>query len=111
MRTGGTNFLGETVRALRIARGMTRAELAELVGISESHLNKIEAGTRQPGINTYQKIMDVMGAEVVIKDEDKTIKGKCVAKAQDILLNSTEKQAVYLTKMLEYMAKDLDFVS
>lgn len=111
MRTGGNNCLGETVRALRIARGMTRAELAELVGISESHLNKIEAGTRQPGINTYQKIMDVMGAEVVIKDEDKTIKGKCVAKAQDILLNSTEKQAVYLTKMLEYMAKDLDFVS
>lgn len=44
MRTGDTNSLGETIRNLRTARSMTREELAELVGISESHLNKIEAG-------------------------------------------------------------------
>ena len=47
MRTGGTN-LGETIRILREVRGMTRAQLSEIAGISESHLNKIEAGTRQP---------------------------------------------------------------
>ena len=70
MRAGDTNSLGETIRNLRIARGMTRAELAETVGISESHLNKIEAGTRQPGIATYQNVMEVLGAEVVIKDDD-----------------------------------------
>lgn len=110
MKTGGTNSLGETIRTLRMARSMTRAKLAEMVGISESHLNKIEAGTRQPGINTYQNIMDVLGAEVVIKDEDKTVKGKCAAKAQNIMWNSTEKKAIYLTKMLEIMAENLDLV-
>lgn len=76
MRTGDTNSLGEKIRNLRTARSMTRAELAELVGISESHLNKIEAGTRQPGITTYQNVMEVLGAEVVIKDDDETIQGK-----------------------------------
>ena len=109
MRTGGTN-LGETIRILREVRGMTRAQLSEIAGISESHLNKIEAGTRQPGINTYQKIMEVLGAEVVMKNEDDTVKEKCVARAQNILLNSTEKEAVYLTTMLESMAKNLELV-
>lgn len=49
--------LGEAIRLLREAKGMTRAELSEAVGISESHLKKIEAGDRQPGSNTYQKIV------------------------------------------------------
>ena len=35
-----------------IATGMSSVELSEAVGISESHLRKIEAGTRQPGIRT-----------------------------------------------------------
>lgn len=110
MRAGDTNSLGETIRNLRMARGMTRAELAETVGISESHLNKIEAGTRQPGITTYQKVIDALGAEVVIKDDNETLQGKCAAKARDIMWNSTEKKAVYLTKMLITMAENLDSV-
>lgn len=110
MRAGDTNSLGETIRNMRMVRGMTRAELAEVVGISESHLNKIEAGTRQPGIVTYQNVMDVLGAEFVIKDDEETIQGKCAAKARDIMWSSTEKEAIYLMKMLETMAENLNLV-
>ncbi len=49
MHTGCTG-IGERIRTLRRARKMSRAELSEAVGISESHIGKIEAGTRQPGI-------------------------------------------------------------
>lgn len=35
---------------------------------------------------------------------------KCAAKARDIMWNSTEKKAVYLTKMLVTMAENLDSV-
>lgn len=44
------------------------------VGSSESHIGKIEAGTRQPGILTYQKIMEVLGESMLIKNERKTVK-------------------------------------
>lgn len=106
----GSADIGETIRILRTARGMTRAELSEAAEISESHLNKIEAGARKPGISTYQRIMALLGADVIITNDNKTLKGKCVEKAQGILLNSTEAQAVYLTKMLESMSENLNLV-
>ena len=56
---GGTD-IGETIRNLRETRGMTRAELAEAVGISESHMKKIESGVRLPGINTFQRITVIL---------------------------------------------------
>ena len=39
----GERDIGETIRILRTERGISREELAERVGISRSHLNKIEA--------------------------------------------------------------------
>ena len=53
--------LGKTIGKLREAGGMSRKELAEAVGISESHLKKIEAGTRLPGIQTYERMIGILG--------------------------------------------------
>lgn len=39
----GDRDIGETIRILRTERGISREDLAERVGISRSHLNKIEA--------------------------------------------------------------------
>lgn len=104
MNIGGTN-VGETIKVLREAKGMTRSELSEIVGISESHLKKIETGKRQPGINTYQRIMEILGIDIVIRNEEKSVKGKCIAKIQNILLNSTDDQALFLTRLLEFIAE------
>ena len=102
--------IGETVRALRKAKGMSRPVLSKAVGISESHLKKIETGIRQPGIDTYQKILESLEAEIVIMGKDKTVKGGCAAKIQTILMNSTEEQAVFMTAVLECMAQNIDCV-
>lgn len=77
---------GKTIRTLREVRQMTRFELSEAAGISESHLKKIESGSRRPGIDTYQKIIDVLGVDIVIQDEDETVKGNCAARVQEILM-------------------------
>lgn len=106
----GESNIGETIRILRTERGMSREELAERVEISRSHLNKIEADIKRPSITTYQRIMDVLEADISIRDEEKTGKGKCVAKARDILMNHTEKEAKYLVKILECAAENLDQV-
>lgn len=99
--------MGKVIRILREGKGMTRGELSETVGISDSHLKKIEAGTRQPGIGTYNKIMEVLEAEVAVKNEARTVKGECVLKAQRILMDCTETQALYLVDVLEFMAQTL----
>ena len=49
--------LGLTVKNLRESKGISRVELSEAVGISESHLKKIEGGARKPGIQTYQRLV------------------------------------------------------
>lgn len=106
----GDSDIGEIIRILRTERGMSREELAERVGISRSHLNKVEANIKRPSILTYQKIMDVLEADISIQNEEKTEKGKCVAKARDILMNRSEKEVKYLVKMLQCAADNLDMV-
>ena len=65
----GERDIDETIRILRTERGISREELAERVWISRSHLNKIEADIKRPSIITYQKIMDVLDADISINDE------------------------------------------
>lgn len=106
----GESNIGESIRILRIERGISREELAERAGISRSHLNKIEADIKRPSIITYQKIMDVLEVDISIRDEEKTEKGKCVAKAKAILLSKSEKEVKYLVKLLECAADNLEHV-
>ena len=67
--------IGETIKALRNAKNISREQLSEMTGISRSHLEKIESGVRRPGIDAYYKIMDVLGVEMVMKAESKSIQG------------------------------------
>lgn len=106
MNLEGTN-MRETVKTLRRAKGMSRFGLSKAAGISESHLKKIETGIRQPGIDTYRKILETLEAEIVITDKDKTVKGGCIAKMQEILMHSTEEQAVFKTAVMECMAQNI----
>lgn len=99
--------IGELIRILRNERGMSREELAELADVSCSHINKIEAGIKRPGKEAYQRIMNVLGADIVTSEGEKTEKGKCVIKAQEILMTSTEKEVKFLVGILEEIVKNL----
>lgn len=103
--------IGETIKALRNARNISREELSEMTGISRSHLEKIESGSRRPGIDAYYKILDVLGMEMVIKTEGKSMQEKCIARAQEIFMNSTEKQAAFMIHVLESMAERIDILT
>ena len=100
--------IGETIRELRIARNISREQMSEMTGISRSHLEKIESGVRRPGIDAYYKIMDVLGVEMVLKNEGKSVQERCAARAQEIFMNSTERQAAFMIHVLESMAERID---
>lgn len=109
MRTDSTN-IGETIRLLRRARNISRAVMAEEIGISMSHLEKIESGARRPGIDTYQKILGLLGADTVIRNQMETVQEQCAEKIQEILMGSTESQALFMTKVVESMAQNMELV-
>lgn len=95
--------IGRNIRKLRELRKISRLELSERSGISLSHLEKIENGLRSPGMSAYRKIMEIL-------NEEQTIQEKCVAQVQKVILNSSEEQAIYLTKVLEYISENLDML-
>lgn len=103
--------IGEAIKELRKEQNITKEQLAEKAGISVSHLEKIEAGARRPGIDTYQKLLKFLKAEMVIHKQIETVQEKCAAKAQEILLNSTESQAVFMMNILEALAQNFELMA
>lgn len=54
-----------TLRLRRIGRGMTQAELARLVGISQQLMSKLEAGTISLTPARAQKLAQVLGCSAI----------------------------------------------
>ena len=52
---------GKAIRAIREPLGITQVELAGRVGISRSHMNKIESGAEYPKFETAARIARELG--------------------------------------------------
>jgi predicted transcriptional regulator len=61
---------GNLVKRLRLEAGLTQKQLAELVGVSQAHIAKIELAKVDPRLSTVNKIMEVLraGREKQCKD-------------------------------------------
>ena len=53
--------LGERIKELRESKGLTRYRLTQITGISGHHIKGIEEGTRQPTIDTLEKMIVPLG--------------------------------------------------
>ena len=58
--------LGARVRALRKARGMTQAALAEAAGVSQTTLSRLEKGHQCPSIEGIERIGAAMGVSLAM---------------------------------------------
>lgn len=62
---GGTmeNGMGERIRALRLARGLTQDEFAWMIGptVRKQNVSDWERGTRRPGTKLIARIAQEMG--------------------------------------------------
>ena len=70
--------IGERVRAVRLAREMTQAQLAEILGTRHTNVSGIERGTRGLTIQQLVKLaraLDVSPAEILDGQPHKTRKG------------------------------------
>ena len=67
--------VGQTIRRLRIRKGMTQELLSALAGIARTHLTMIETGTKQPNFETVWRIavaLDMNPSELVREIESET---------------------------------------
>jgi transcriptional regulator with XRE-family HTH domain len=53
--------LGDRLRGLRKARGMTAMQMAELAGITRTTLRAVESGDPSSAIGTYLRVMSILG--------------------------------------------------
>ena len=53
--------LGDRLRALRKARGLTAVRMSELAGVTRTTLRAVESGDPSSAIGTYLRVMSVLG--------------------------------------------------
>lgn len=90
------NDLGTKIRELRKAKKLTQEQLAEMIGIDDKHLSRIENGYHSPKYNIMQKLARVLDFNLFamnnveiheISEQDKIIK-----KAIQIFKNAQTEQ-------------------
>ena len=53
-------FIGRKIKSFRKKRGLTQAELAEKIDLSEKHISKIEASIHVPSLSAFFKIAEAL---------------------------------------------------
>lgn len=63
------NTLGEKLRRLRKAQGLTQGELAEKVGVGINTIVRYETGKNYPKVEILELITKELGAKIVVIPE------------------------------------------
>ena len=62
--------LGESVRGLRLRRGLTQVDLARLAGVSRQWLITLESGDKNRiEIGLVMRVLDELDASLLIRDD------------------------------------------
>lgn len=62
--------IGSELAALRKKRGLTTRQLAELCGLDNSNISKIENGRYNVGIDILNRLCEAMNADIAIIDKE-----------------------------------------
>ncbi|HEV7428407.1 MAG TPA: helix-turn-helix transcriptional regulator [Thermoanaerobaculia bacterium] len=57
-------IFGERLRAVRLAKGLTQSDLADLCGTSIAAISHIERGTKVPTLTTLVRLADALQCKV-----------------------------------------------
>lgn len=116
VRTGGPprpfDGLGPAVRSLREASGLSRAELAERSGVSESMLSRYEGGTAWPNLATLDAVLsglrgDALDLALELYRHQAQAKAtdREALEAPDLLASPVGEQILHHARMLYYTGR------
>ena len=59
--------IGQNVRRLRRLRGLTQDQLADVTGIHQTNISKLESGTANPSLRTLKRLAAGMGMKLKLE--------------------------------------------
>ena len=62
---GDYNF-GEMIKTQRLERGLSLRKVSDQTGISSAALSRWESGKRIPSVESFNKVMTALGAELLV---------------------------------------------
>lgn len=62
--------LGQAVRAIRRAKGMTQGELSAAAGVSRPQISTIESGLANPGMSTVMRLLRALDCSLTVVPAD-----------------------------------------
>jgi transcriptional regulator with XRE-family HTH domain len=62
----GDKSIGESIRDLRVSKGLSITDLSRMVGTTAAAISRYEKNKRIPSVETYKKIMTALGAELTV---------------------------------------------
>lgn len=98
--------LSEKIRVLRESAGMTQAELAEQVGVSEKVVSKWECGETKPSVEVLPALADVFGINIDdLFDHRHDLRGDLLTSVRDYI-HDTDPADVFdrMQEIVSYMA-------
>jgi predicted transcriptional regulator len=81
---------GGLIKRLRTEAGLTQKKLAELAGVSQAHIAKIERGKVDPRLSTVNKVLQVLTAGKQKRCKAIMTKGVLSAKPNDSILKTSD---------------------
>lgn len=81
---------GNSIKRLRTEAGLTQKRLAELVGVSQAHIAKIEGEKVDPRLSTINKILEVLTSGKKVKCRDLMTRGVIFAKPNSSVFKVSE---------------------
>lgn len=79
--------IGKKIQTMRESKHLTRYRLTQMTGISGHHIKGIENGTRQPAIDTLQRLIEAMGSTMAEFFNDGTCNSYLSEKERTLLEN------------------------
>jgi len=101
-------YIAKILQNARKKQGLKQSQLAEMVGISEKHLSKIETGKNYPALDNFLKMVEIL--QLTFKDfglqcDDTTSQKK--NNLQKIINTSSDKQLDMYFDMISMINKYL----
>ncbi len=59
--------IGERIREARTAKGLTQEQLAQVTGINQANISRLENGTANPSLRTLKRLAEGMGMELKLE--------------------------------------------
>lgn len=106
------NSFGKKLQQIRKSKGLTQEKLAELAGVHEKHISKLELGTYKPSFDTLNKVLTALD----LKIDDVGLNLEKVSandnpfyiKSVQILNSATEQELEFYYSLLKAGQKGVD---